>query len=78
MKTTGIGFLEQAHLTLTDAGHFVLTIAATLFLAYVLFMATVVVISTLSGWTRSLLSTERESIGGEPEPLAASMEYFLR
>lgn len=78
MLTAIVGILEQAHLVLTDAGRFVLTIAATLFLAYVFFMATVVLFSTVGGWARSLAKLERVSLGREREPMAVSMEYFLR
>lgn len=51
--------LEQFHFVLFEAGRFVLTIAAMLFLAYAVFMTTVFTVSAMWGWVQPALSSSQ-------------------
>lgn len=60
---------------LSTAGRLLLTIAAGLFLAYMVFMTTALLVSQAVGWTRSALQHgERFVIAAEQQSMRAMVE----
>lgn len=74
MLTTAPDLFQQAHLFFSSAGRSVLTVAASLFLAYLLFMGTVLVTSAVGSGLRALTSVARASV----ESARRSLPHMVR
>lgn len=67
--------LEQMHGVLSSSGRLVLTIAATLFLAYVILMTTALVASLVRGWVQTALERNgRTAIAPRSRAIHATLE----
>lgn len=79
MLTAAAPFLDSAHLLLSSSGRVVLTVAATLFLAYVVLMTTALVTAAVRGWFMALQPVRRLAYAhdrGGPRP-RTSMAHMV-
>ncbi len=66
--TTTPEFLEHTHLFFSEAGRWVLAVAATFFLAYVVLMTTSLCVSAVRGWARAVSLPSPKLLGHDVMP----------